>query len=338
MGRSDARRGRRRGRSRVDLRHRRTGDRSVRRGRHPVERSHRILCSGRRHRRRCGFANGFEALQGHRGGATVDIARPRSRRRRGRRARRGLDRAGGGQGSSALAVDTQHMGRRLARQHGSLDPRHRTGVADAYGRAPQRRNPRRAVLPVDVPRRRRGVQPTDFSGAHLRLHAQLGRCGGLAVSGERGDPDLEAAAGQVQPMACGGRGRDRRGPFGVLHRDPVHRVRHRVDAQPRRIRHRRARDGVGDVGRRASGPHPARRARTARGVLRSHHRRRGDCAVRRGLVARRRAVASRSRQALRLHRPRPDRRADGLPASAAVRRRAAAGRDHRGPRIRHARG
>ena len=49
--------------------------------------------------------------------------------------------AGGGQGTSALAVDTQHMGRRLARQHGSLDPRHRAGVADAHGRAAQCRNP-----------------------------------------------------------------------------------------------------------------------------------------------------------------------------------------------------
>ena len=49
--------------------------------------------------------------------------------------------AGGGQGTSALAVDPQHVGRRLARQHGSLDPRHRAGVADAHGRAPQCRNP-----------------------------------------------------------------------------------------------------------------------------------------------------------------------------------------------------
>ena len=65
---------------------------------------------------------------------------------------------------------------------------------------------------------------------------------------ERGDPDLEAAAGAVRRMADRRRGRDRRGAVGVLHRDPLRRVRHRVDAQPRRLRRRGADDGAGDVG------------------------------------------------------------------------------------------
>ena len=97
-------------------------------------------------------------------------------------------------GLAELAVDPEHMGRRLARQHDPLHPRHRPGVADAHGRAAQRRDPRRAVLPVDVSRPGRGVQSADRRGAHHRLHAQLAGRGGLAVPGERRDPDLAAAA------------------------------------------------------------------------------------------------------------------------------------------------
>ena len=44
-------------------------------------------------------------------------------------------------GLTPLAVDTEHMGRRLARQHGPLHPRHRAGLTDPHGRAAQRRNP-----------------------------------------------------------------------------------------------------------------------------------------------------------------------------------------------------
>ena len=41
---------------------------------------------------------------------------------------------------------------------------------------------------------RRGVQPADRRGAHHRLHAELAGGGGLAVPGQRRDPDLESAA------------------------------------------------------------------------------------------------------------------------------------------------
>ncbi len=36
-------------------------------------------------------------------------------------------------GHAALAVDPEHLGRGVARQHHPLDPRHRSGVADPHG-------------------------------------------------------------------------------------------------------------------------------------------------------------------------------------------------------------
>ena len=72
------------------------------------------------------------------------------------------------------------------------------------------------------------------------------------------------------------------------------------------------------------------------GVLRAHHRRRGGRAVRGGVVVVRRAVASGPRPHRRLRQPVAHRHPDGAAAAAAVLGRAAAGRDHRRARVRHA--
>lgn len=53
-------------------------------------------------------------------------------------------------GAGVLAVDPEYLGLGLARQHHPLDPGHRSGLADAYGRAAQRGNPSGAVLPVGL--------------------------------------------------------------------------------------------------------------------------------------------------------------------------------------------
>ena len=96
--------------------------------------------------------------RGCRGSAGVAVARPDRGRRGG--ARRARDRLRGLAWAAALAVDPEHLGRGLARQHHPLDPRHRSGLADPHGRAAQRRDARRAVLPVDVPRPRPRCWPS----------------------------------------------------------------------------------------------------------------------------------------------------------------------------------
>ena len=118
-----------------------------------------LIVIGRGH----GFAGGASAAR-----------RPDDERRRddpraglvvaaGVAARRPSDLVGSHSRDAGLAIDPEHLGRRLARQHHPLHPRHRPGLADAHGRAAQRRDPRRAVLPVDVPRARR-----DPESAHRR--------------------------------------------------------------------------------------------------------------------------------------------------------------------------
>ena len=116
---------------------------------------------------------------------------------------------------------------------------------------------------------------------------------------ERRDPDLAPAADTHRRVAHGRGCRHRGGAVRLLHRGPLRRVRHRVDAQPRRLRHGRADVGADRVHAATPRPHPAGGAGAARGVLRAHHRRRGHRPVRRGVVAGRRAVAARSAGAAR---------------------------------------
>ena len=117
----------------------------------------------------------------------------------------------------------------------------------------------------------------------------------------------QSAAHPHRRVAHRRRGGDRGRAVGVVHRDPLRRVRHRLDAQPRRLRPGRADHGAGRVRAAAPRPHPACGAGAARGVLRAHHRRRGDRAVRGGVVAVRRAVAARARPRRRFRQPAADR-------------------------------
>ena len=127
--------------------------------------------------------------------------------------------------------------------------------------------------------------PAHRRRADHRVHAELAGRRGLAVPGQRRDADLAPAAHPNRRVAHRRRRGHRRRAVGVVHRRPLRRVRHRLDAQPGRLRRRRADHGADRLGAATPRPHPARGARAARRVLGAHHRRRGDRAVRRGVVA-----------------------------------------------------
>ena len=138
-------------------------------------------------------------------------------------------------------------------------------------------------------------------------------------------------------MAGSGRGGDRGRPLRLLHRGAVRRIRHRLDAQPRRLRHRRPDVRPHLLVTASPRPHPDRGCGTRRGVLGAHHGRCRHRPAARLLVAAGRAVAPRPRTPRRSRHPvvgrRPGRRAAATP----VPRSPSAGRDHRRARVRHPR-
>ena len=127
----------------ADLRRGGTGDHPVRRARNPLERLDGAGRTGRGVPADDGSAVAVCPLSRHRapkpGGSA---AGRRSTVAAGVLLGALLVMLGGVARPRALAVRPQHLGRGLARQRGAVHPRHRPGVVDPHGRAPQRRNTR----------------------------------------------------------------------------------------------------------------------------------------------------------------------------------------------------
>ena len=124
--------------------------------------------AGRGDRRRGEFAGAVRPLPRHRRRSADGVAAAGADGGRRGPAGRPADRLRRLPRDAALAVHPEHLGRGLARQHDPLHPRHRPGVVDPHGRAAQRRNPRAAVLPVDVPRAGRGARSAHRRRTHHR--------------------------------------------------------------------------------------------------------------------------------------------------------------------------
>ena len=294
-----------------------------------------IVCDSPLDRRRAWFADCVEAVPGRRRRVPCRVARACARCGCRGGAGRGADRAGSSSRATAVAINSEQLGRRVARQRHPVHPRHRPGVTDAHGRTAQHRNPGGALLPVHVSRPRRGVESAHRRRPDHRLHAQLSCGGDLAVSRQRRDADVAAAAYPDRRMAHGWCGGHRCRAVGVVHRDSLRRLRHRLDAQPRFLRHRRADHGADRVRTAAPRPHPAGGACAARGVLRAHHGRRGDSAAGCGMVGFRCTLAPCARPHRRRDQPAADRDSHCRAAPSAVSRGATTGRDHRRARVRH---
>ena len=258
---------RRRGGARADLRRRGAGDPPDGRGRRPVERLDRAARPAHRRGRRRGFAG-----CAIRGGATapadgepIGASDPRSSSPPASCSGAVAHRFAAIRGMPQLAIDSEHLGLGLARQHDPVHPRDRAGVTDPHGRAAQRRDPRRALLPVDVPRAGRDPVPAHRRRRHHRVHVELAGRRGLAVPGQRGGADVAPAAQpRRRPVAGGG-----------LRRPPPRRWRPRSprsptsSSTPRRCPTWRPTASAvptlraDRLGAAAPRPHPAGRARAA---------------------------------------------------------------------------
>ena len=183
-----------------------------------------------------------------------------------------------------------------------------------------------------------GAEPGHRSRTDHGLHAQLAGRGDLAVPRQRRDADVASAAHAHRRMAQRGRGGDRSGDLGVVHRDPLRRVRHRVDAESDVVRPGRSDHGVGRLRAAAPRPYPGGRAGPARSVLGPPDRRCGHRPVRDDVVAGRCALAPGAGPTRGSRHPAVDRDSDCGAAASTVRRCPAAGRDHRRACLRHARG
>ena len=140
--------------------------------------------------------------------------------------------------NAALAVHSEYLGLGLARQHGSLHPRHRPGVVDPHGRAAQRRDPRALYYPsvfhalAAVFSQLTGAAPTTaYTLSSVAAAVWLFPVSAATLTWQLLRTRTDAMAHRRR------RGR-RGGAVGVVHRGALRRVRHRLDAQPGGLRHR----------------------------------------------------------------------------------------------------
>ena len=258
---------------------------------------------------------------------------------RRRAARRPADRTRSNARDTALAIHSEHLGCGLARQHrcgsSSIPARRRprTWATSATSRPTTRCTTRRRS--TRWPR----SSATHRRRAHHRVHAELARRGGVAVPRQRSGADVASAAPPDRPMA---HRRARRRRSGALSASftAIPYVEFDTASMPNLAAY-----GVAVPTMVLIVSTLRHRDRIPLAVLAllgvfSVHITGGVVTVLFvvGVVAVRRAVASRPRPAGRLRQPAAGRHPDGAAAAAAVPRRAAAGRDHRRARVRHPRG